>query len=218
MRLLYFLNEIKDEQSTDEELDLEKVRPDFIKKLNYGRQNELIIDAIITEFQWLLDCDFKNAYFTLTKSTLPGDARFNLIVKYCEWLNGSFEEGTWSNGIWHNGIWKSGQWKLGEFKKGTWEMGKWSSGNFNGTWINGVWYGGSFKGKWKNGKWYGGEFNGSWLDGEWYGGEWKGKKWNNGLIYSSKFDAMIQSSKNPNDFHDIETKSKKIKELERKTK
>ena len=213
MRLLHFLNE----QEEKEELDLEKVRPDFIKKLNYEKQNELIIDEIITIFPWLLECDFKNAYFDLEKLSLTS-LPYSLMVMYCEWNDGVFEQGIWRNGIWNNGTWKSGQWKTGDFKKGTWEMGKWSSGNFNGKWMNGVWYGGTFKGIWHKGKWFNGEFNGKWMDGEWMNGEWKGKLWKTGKIFSEKFETLVQSSKSPKEFYEIEPKCKDLKSLEKKVK
>jgi len=131
-----------------------------------------------------------------------------------EWWTGTWENGTWKNGTWNRGIWKNGGWQRGIWRTGTWENGTWQNGDWfkgrweNGTWIRGKWHNGTWiDGIWENGTWKDGVFNnGTWKNGVWMKGSWQNGTWVRGLIHSKKFDKLIGSSVNPNEFKVLELK------------
>jgi len=84
-------------------------------------------------------------------------------------------------------------------------------------WEDGTFDGGTFEGdyaEWKYGEWLGGTFDAYiWHDGNWYSGEWVRGQWLDGRIYSNKYNKLVQSGVNPNEFYKKEEQSNSLKEL-----
>ena len=132
------------------------------------------------------------------------------------WRDGIWKDGKWEKGAWENGIWEDGKWENGVWEDGTWSGGIWKTGVWgDGTWENGTWEDGTWKdGLWKDGIWEDGlwEF-GTWEDGKWESGIWEDGFWENGVIFSEKFDSLVNSRADPKVFYTIEAESDTLDEL-----
>jgi len=130
------------------------------------------------------------------------------IFRDGKWYDGTWKNGTWENGTWDNGVWKDGVWKAGVWKRGIWQEGIHLKGSFRkGNWNGGIWKGGSF-------------YDGYWKNGEWYSGRWFAHPncWEQGKIYSNKFQKLIYSVVSPPEFRNLEKKAKTLRELRKQAK
>ena len=152
------------------------------------------------------------------------------------WNGGVYKDTEFNNGVWMDGTFEGRRmdnvdWKKGTFKGSTFSRGTWRDGDFcgfgicNSKWMNGtfhkgefcstVWSDGTFKGgEFISGQWHKGTWeNGIWDGGTWYGGCWKNGCWADGSIYSCKFNQLVCSEVNPQEFCRYEANSKTLQDL-----